>query len=106
MPIRSATSTGRALGGANLQPLQFPKAHAIILGPDCVCALLPSTIISQAAADGLIDSGKVQDTAYLVAQVQDAAFLAAQVQEKLATRPGGEGDMVRSSIHSSRTAVE
>jgi len=57
-----------------------------VFGPDCVYALLP-TIISQ--ADGLIDSGKVLDAAYLVAQVQ----------KKLGTRPGGEGDMVRLSIH-------
>jgi len=27
--------------------------------------------------------------------LQDAAYLVAQVQKKLATRPGGEGDMVR-----------
>lgn len=83
-PIRQATSTPRAQGGANRQQSQFPKAHVIVFGPDCVYALLPSTIISQ--ADGLIDSGKVQDAAYLVAQVQ----------KKLATRPSGEGDMVHS----------
>ena len=93
-PIRPATSAARAPGGANLQPPQFPKAHVIVFGPDCVYALLPSTIISQ--ADGLIDSGKVQDAAYLVAQVQ----------KKLSTRPGGEGDMVRLSIHQSKNAVE
>jgi hypothetical protein len=89
-PIRSAGSAPRTRGGANGQPPQFPKAHVIIFGPDCVYALLPSTIISQ--ADGLIDSGKVQDAAYLVAQVQ----------KKLAMRPGGEGDMVRSCIHHPR----
>lgn len=85
-PIRPVTSAPRAHGGANRQPPQFPKAHVIVFGPDCVYALLPSTIVSQ--ADGLIDSGKVQDAAYLVAQVQ----------KKLASRPGGEGDMVCSCI--------
>jgi hypothetical protein len=89
-PIRPAASAPRTHGGANRQPSQFPKAHVIMFGPDCVYALLPSTIISQ--ADGLIDSGKVQDAAYLVAQVQ----------KKLAMRPGGEGDMVRSCIHHPR----
>lgn len=83
-PIRPAASAPRTHGGANRQPPQFPKAHVIIFGPDCVYALLPSTIISQ--ADGLIDSGKVQDAAYLVSRVQ----------KKLAMRSGGEGDMVRS----------
>lgn len=89
-PIRSAASAPRTHGGANGQPPQFPKAHVIVFGPDCVYALLPSTIISQ--AEGLIDSGKVQDAAYLVAQVQ----------KKLAMRPGGEGDMVRSCMHHPR----
>ena len=88
-PIRSAVSAPRARGGANGQPLQFPKAHVIVFGPDCVYALLPSTFISQ--ADGLIDSGKVHDAAYLVAQVQ----------KKLSMQPGGEGDVVRSCIHHS-----
>jgi hypothetical protein len=90
-PIRpaSAASALQTHGGANRQPSQFPKAHVVVFGPDCVYALLPSTIISQ--ADGLIDSGKVQDAAHLVAQVQ----------KKLATRPGGEGEMVRSCTHRS-----
>ena len=92
-PIRPVASAPRTHGGANQQPPQFPKAHVIMFGPDCVYALLPSTIISQ--ADGLIDSGKVQDAAYLVAQVQ----------KKLATRPGGEGDMVGSCIHQSKTTL-
>lgn len=83
-PIRQAISTARAHEGSNRQLPQFPKARVIAFGQDCVYALLPSTIISQ--ADGLINSGKVQDAAYLVAQVQ----------KKLATRPGGEGEMVRS----------
>ena len=89
-PIRSAASAPRTHVEANRHQPQFPKAHVIIFGQDCVYALLPSTIISQ--ADGLIDSGKVKDAAYLVAQVQ----------KKLATRPGGEGDMVCSCIHHPR----
>jgi vacuolar protein sorting-associated protein 3 len=83
-PVRPATNAPQTHGGAHRPLSQFPKAHVIVFGPDCVYALLPSTIISQ--ADGLIDSGKVQDAAYLVAQAQ----------KKLAARPGGEGDMVRS----------
>lgn len=46
----------------------FPRSRVLVVGAESVYALLPSTLISQ--ADGLLESGRLADAIYFVAQVQ------------------------------------
>lgn len=49
-------------------PANFPRSQILIIGMESIYALLPSTLISQ--ADGLLDSGRLEDTKSLISQAQ------------------------------------